>query len=265
MSKSPIKWVGGKGAIAGEIVRYFPNNFRRYYEPFLGGGAIFFSLRPQEAYLSDINGELVNCFWSIRDRLGEVIERLVEHEASHEKEYYYEQRSLYGYGDDAERAARFIYLLKTCFNGLHRLNRDGRFNVSIGRQKRKPTICDIPVLQAASESLQNAVLIEASFLETLAWPQEEDLVYLDPPYHMKYASYNGVNTFTDIDHKVLSRKFKELADRGVKLALSNSDTLFCRELYEGFRIVSIEAPVRLGASKDSRKKAPEILVLANLD
>ncbi|NEQ34690.1 MAG: Dam family site-specific DNA-(adenine-N6)-methyltransferase, partial [Leptolyngbya sp. SIO4C5] len=157
-----LKWAGGKGQLIAQYQPYFPSNFKTYYEPFLGGGAIFFHLaqRLEQAALMDINPELVNVYQCIRDRVEAVIEQLKQHKKNHCKEYYYQIRA----NSDAspvKRAARFIYLNKTCYNGLYRENSKGQFNVPMGRYKN-PAVCDPTLLRQAATALQRAEISQGS-------------------------------------------------------------------------------------------------------
>ena len=159
-----LKWAGGKGRLIAQYGPHFPQNFGAYYEPFLGGGAIFFHLQPEQAVLSDVNPELVNVYTCVRDQIDDVLQYLETHACQHGHDYYYRIRAL-NPSLPAERAARFIYLNRTCFNGLYRENSKGQFNVPMGRYK-KPKICDVVLLKAVSEVLQ-AVQIHQQPFETI--------------------------------------------------------------------------------------------------
>ncbi len=242
---------------------YLPEYFNTYHEPFLGGGAIFFYLLPQQARLADINDELVNVYRCIRDHIDDLIQRLSVHQEHHCKEYYYTIRSN-PLHDPVARAARLLYLNKTCFNGLYRENSKGQFNVPMGRYKN-PTICDPVLLRAASRALQPVEIAQEPFEAVLGWAKgTDDFVYLDPPYHPISAtsSFTGYNrySFTAEDQIRLRDTFAALANRGVSVMLSNSDCPFIRELYEDFTIRVIYAARAINSNAKKRGKITELLI-----
>jgi DNA adenine methylase len=244
-----VKWAGGKTQLLPELEMYIPDNFTRYFEPFLGGGAFFFYLVSSKqlnftAYLSDINKELINAYRVIKDDVEALIESLKIHEKKYKanpNEYYYklraqEVKSL----TDVESAARFITLNKTCYNGLYRVNKEGIFNVPIGRYKN-PLICDSKNLRNISIALRhtNAHLSVNDYQEALELAGEGDFVYLDPPYKptsitASFTSYTN-GGFRDQNQIGLHETFKKLDGKGCKVMLSNSDTPFIRELYGDFK------------------------------
>ncbi len=258
-----LKWAGGKSQLIEQYRPYFPVGFKTYYEPFLGGGAIFFHLRPERAILTDINPELVNVYCCIRDQVEQVIAFLQEHQIQHCDRHYYQVRSRV-VESQAERAARFIYLNKTCFNGLYRENLKGEFNVPMGRYKN-PRICNPSLLYAVSEALQNAQLDVQPFDAVLATAHsEEDFVYFDPPYY----PISSTSSFTHYSRHAFNREsqiclrdtFVALAERGVKVMLSNSDCRFIRELYQDFEIHTISASRSINSNAKKRGKIAEVLV-----
>lgn len=260
-----LKWAGGKGQLIPQYSEFFPSSFQTYYEPFLGGGAIFFHLSPRirRAVLNDINPELVNVYRCIRDRVDDVINHLALHRQSHAKDYYYKMRSLVS-ACPVERAARFIYLNKTCFNGLYRENSQGQFNVPIGRYKN-PGIFDPSLLYAASEALQNAQITVDPFEAVLNTAySSQDFVYFDPPYYpiSPTSNFTGYNryAFTEADQIQLRDTFRILAHRGVKVMLSNSDCAFIRDLYQEFNIHTISATRLINCNAKRRGKITEVLV-----
>lgn len=229
----------------------------------MGGGAIFFHLLPHSAYLMDINPELVNVYQQVRDNVERVIELLERHKTRHCKAYYYEVRSRLT-GNPIERAARLIYLNRTCFNGLYRENSQGHFNVPMGSYKN-PQICHKELLRAVSFALKNTCIEERSF-ETLVDRviKPSDFVYFDPPYYplsatSKFTSYNR-DAFTEDDHIRLRDVFATLAHRGVPVMLSNSDCPFVRELYDGFNIHTVSAIRAINVNTQRRGKITEVLV-----
>ncbi|MCG9893478.1 MAG: DNA adenine methylase [Thermosynechococcaceae cyanobacterium MS004] len=260
-----LKWAGGKSRLIVQYQPFLPQAFDTYYEPFLGGGALFFYLRPQRAVLSDINPELVNVYTCVRDRVEELIEQLTHHAAHHGQDYYYQMRAETPEPPVA-RAARLIYLNKTCFNGLYRVNAQGQFNVPMGRYSN-PKICDRDLLQAASEALQSATIVQRSFhqiLEANITPQ--DFVYFDPPYQPLSVTSNFTgysrDAFTAAHQIQLRDIFAQLAQHQVQVLLSNSDCPFIRELYQDFPIQTIHAARAINVHAQKRGKINEVLVTA---
>jgi DNA adenine methylase len=257
-----LKWVGGKTSLLPELLRHVPDRLRRYHEPFVGGGALFFAVAPRRAVLADNNAELVHCYLQVRDDVYRVLEALSRH--VYDKDHYQNVRALDPLRlTPAQRAARFLYLNKTCFNGLWRVNRAGRFNVPIGRY-RNPRFHDPDLLIAASESLQGVEILHAPFEEALAKAAPGDFVYLDPPYDplsptSSFASYTA-DGFTWEDQKRLSRCCIALNRRGVRFLLSNSATGRVRELYRGFEQRLVRAPRFINSKGDSRGRVDELLV-----
>jgi len=279
-----LKWAGGKSKLIQQYQAYFPKIFKTYYEPFLGGGAVFFHLQPFNAILMDINAELINTYCCVRDHVEPLIERLAEHQSQHDSTYYYQMRSsLYSTSQqnqitsagsltneaDIERAAKFIYLNKTCFNGLYRENSKGQFNVPIGSYKN-PQICQPDVLRSASACLKLIHLKVQPFANILELAKtSDDFVYFDPPYHplnqtSNFTAYSRYS-FSEADQINLCDIFMQLSDRGVKLMLSNSDCPFIRKLYSSFKIHTISAPRSINSQIKKRGRVSELLVTSNLD
>jgi DNA adenine methylase len=260
-----LKWAGGKARLL-EQYRLFIPPFKTYYEPFLGGGALFFYLQPSYAVLSDINPELVNVYQCIRNHVDAVITQLEHHAQQHCRDYYYKVRAQ-ELNDPIERAARLLYLNKTCFNGLYRVNRAGKFNVPMGRYQN-PKICDHHLLLAASAALQSATILERSFDHILQDAHgEEDFVYFDPPYYPLSATSDftaySQTAFTTTNQETLRDIFAILAQRGVKTMLSNSDCPFIRNLYKGYTIKNITAARVINSNPDKRGKIQEVLVVSH--
>jgi DNA adenine methylase len=259
-----LKWVGGKTSLLPELLRHVPPraSLRRYHEPFVGGGALFFAVAPRRAVLSDNNGELVHCYQQVRDDPYRVLDALARH--VYEKGHYQDIRALDPLRlTPGARAARFIFLNKTCFNGLWRVNRAGRFNVPIGRYKN-PRFHHPSVLIGASAALRNVVILHAPFEEALAKAAPGDFVYLDPPYDpvsatSSFASYTA-GGFTWDDQKRLGRACIALNRRGVRFLLSNSATERVRELYRGFEQRTVRAPRFINSKARSRGRVDELLV-----
>jgi DNA adenine methylase len=265
-----LKWAGGKSRLISQYRKYFPTNYQNYYEPFLGGGAVFFHLQPQnifcQAFLTDINADLITTYCCVRDHVDELIEKLQKHKEKHQKylgDYYYKIRSN-SEGTDLEKAARFIYLNKTCFNGLYRVNSQGKFNVPLGRYQN-PGICQEDVLRLASQALAQAKIENADFTKVLEYAtSSDDFVFFDPPYHpvsetSNFTAYSKY-LFGEEQQKQLRDVFAELANRGVKLMLANSDCGFIRDLYQDFTIHTISAARAINSNAKKRGNISEVLI-----
>lgn len=266
-----IKWAGGKSRLIEQYKPFLPTDYTRYHEPFLGGGALFFYLAPQlhaqgkKAFLSDLNPELINVYTCVRDRVEELIVHLAKHQEQHEETHYYKVRSQLQ-TQPIERAARFIYLNKTCFNGLYRENSKGLFNVPMGRYKN-PKICAPDLLRPASAALQIADISERPFTAIADRATgHEDFVYFDPPYHplsdtSKFTAYSrdrfGVEQQTE-----LKALMEHLASRNVSVLTSNSDCPFIRDLYKNFTVETITATRSINSKASKRGKITEVLALA---
>ncbi|MFP4333057.1 MAG: DNA adenine methylase [Campylobacterales bacterium] len=269
-----VKWVGGKRGLLPDILKKLPKNFNNYFEPFVGGGALFFELFSQgklknkKAYLFDKNSELISAYEVVRDEPDALIELLQEFKQKHSKDFYYEVREKdrdknFSSLDALYRAARFIYLNKTCFNGMYRVNKKGFYNVPIGSYKN-PNICEREVLLNASYALQNAVIKSCSYDKVLSFAQKGDLVYFDPPYYplsetSSFTSYNEFD-FLEKEQIELYETFKKLATSGVSVLLSNSDSGFINDLYREFEINHIMANRFINSKSCGRGKIREILV-----
>jgi len=258
-----LKWAGGKTRLISQYKEYFPNHYHTYYEPFLGGGAVFFHLQPSHAVLTDINADLVLTYRCVRDNLGELITLLQAHQQRHNSEYYYDVRN-YHNGTNVQKAARFIYLNKTCFNGLYRVNSQGKFNVPVGKYKN-PGICQEEILKLASQTLKKVEIKQANFDEVLNYATDSnDFVYFDPPYYPlnKTSNFTAYSNFSFDEHQQIKLRdiFIKLADKGVKVMLSNSDCPFIHELYSGFNIHTISAARSINSNAQKRGKITELLV-----
>jgi DNA adenine methylase len=269
-----LKWAGGKLQLIEQFKNLFPLNFNDYYEPFIGSGAVFFyvksKLKPHRAILSDINEELINCFVVVRDRPSELIELLLNHRNNHSKQYYYKVRSIEDNRlDSVESAARLIYLNKTCFNGLFRVNSKGQFNVPFG-DYQKPRIFDKNILFQASQLLQDVELRVMSFEKVLDFAGKDDFVYLDPPYIAlsKTSSFTNYSKehFCVKQHKKLSEVFRILDSHGSFVMLSNSNHPLIKELYGDYEnsIITVRAK-RMINSIGSKRGAINEIVLRNYD
>lgn len=253
-----LKWVGGKRSILDELKKRIPDEYDAYHEPFLGGGALYFSIQPKEAYLSDVNFHLILTFTAVRDDVEGVIRQLKIHERLHNKAYYLKARTkLFKEKDATKLAALFIYLNKTCFNGLYRVNSSGGFNVPMGDYKN-PLIADVENLRNTSKVLQGAEDIsQHSFDQTEI--RKGDFYYLDPPYHETYEKYSS-GGFGDEEHKQLAEFCRKIDQKGGYFMLSNSDTPFVRELYKGYHIEVVSASRSVSCKKHQRGKENELLI-----
>lgn len=266
-----LKWVGGKSRLIQQYQKHLPKvqDIKTYYEPFLGGGSLFFHLQPKSAILSDINQDLIETYCSVRDNLEQLIDLLQIHQNKHNNDnsknhdYYYQVRS-HTYKTPIERAARLIYLNKTCFNGLYRVNSKGEFNVPVGKYKN-PKICNPDLLSSASAALKSAKIEVRRFEEILDHAKSsDDFVYFDPPYHplnnTSYFTAYSADAFNEDDQIRLRDIFAELASRGVKVMLSNSDSGFIRELYSDFNIHEILASRVINSNIKKRGIITELLI-----
>lgn len=252
-----LKWVGGKRSILPELLARMPETYDTYNEPFLGGGALFFSVKPQEASLSDINFHLILTFQRVRDDLDGVIRALKIHASRHSPEYYTRARErLFKEKDSTKLAALFIYLNKTCFNGLYRVNRSGQFNVPIGDYKNPP-ILDEPNLRACSAALQGVEIEQKPFTQIV--PLKGDFYYLDPPYHETYEGYSA-HGFGDAEHTALAAFCKKINEKGGYFMLSNSDTPFVRKLYAGYTVEHVSAARSVSCKANTRGRENELLI-----
>ena len=262
-----LKWVGGKGRLLSQLMPLLPEGVERmrHLEPFVGGGALFFARQPRRAVLGDVNPALVDTYLAVRDELSLVVKYLRRLERRHDPEVYYEVRERYNRKpmSRAKRAATFIYLNKTCFNGLHRVNRKGEFNVPCGRYKN-PCILDEAGLARASAALRHADIRRQSFEELLSVARPGDFVYFDPPYVPVSASANFTSYasggFGTESHMRLRDVFEELDDRGCWLMLSNSDVPFVRELYADWNLHVVHAARAVNSDASGRGKVAEVVV-----
>ena len=257
-----LKWAGGKGQLLGRLRGHVPQTYGRYFEPFLGGGALFFALRPPRGVLSDVNREIIDCYTAVRDEVSALVAALRDHRYD-EGHYYAVRDADPAKLDLVERAARTIFLNKTGFNGLYRVNRAGKFNVPFGRYA-KPAICDEENLRACSAALANIELTAADFGKVASRAAAGDFVYFDPPY----VPLSRTAAFTayapggfDLDAQArLAGVFGRLVERGVAVLLSNSDVPAIRKLYAPYRIDTIEATRVINCKATRRGPVRELLV-----
>lgn len=269
-----VKWVGGKRQLLKqfrEMDLYPPRDFdplnSTYFEPFVGGGAVFFDLLPQKAVLSDLNRELSTTYNVIKNQIDELINLLKKHK--YEKEYYLKIRAKKIQKlSDLEIASRFIYLNRTCFNGMYRVNRGGGFNVPFGKYSN-PTICDEDNLRKVSSALKNIKIENEDYKKVLGKAKKGDFIYFDPPYYpvSKTASFTSYTKedFLDKEQIELRDTFLMLTKRGCFVMLSNSDTPFINKIYkeiekDGVKITKVRAGRSINSKGSKRGKINEVLV-----
>ncbi|MEC4887553.1 MAG: DNA adenine methylase [Scytonema sp. PMC 1070.18] len=266
-----LKWAGGKRQLVPVIVEHhLPKNYnyQTYYEPFLGGGALLFTLQPHKAVINDSNSELINCYQIIRDSVDELIENLKIHR-NHEEYYYairdWDREKSFHSKTPVQRASRIIFLNKTCYNGLFRVNSQGQFNVPFGKYKN-PNILDVAVLKAVNKYLKDnqITILNLDFQDALKDAKKGDFIYLDPPYDpVSYtASFTGydVNGFNKDEQIRLKETFDDLDRRGCKVLLSNAYTKFIVNLYKDYKQTKISAIRAINSNPKKRGKIDEILV-----
>lgn len=267
-----VKWAGGKTQLLEKIISLMPDNYGRYYEPFIGGGALLFKVAPKDFVINDFNSELVQAYRCFPDEenLTKLIEKLKLHEDHHSEEHYYEVRSM---DKDPnflnlpiyERAARMIYLNKSCFNGLYRVNSKGFFNVPSG--KKKKVVCyEEENVKEISAFFKNSKfkILNGDFQDAIKDVVKEDFVYFDPPYDTwedkdSFTSY-AKNPFGKPEQKRLANVFKELSDKGAYVMLSNHNTDYIRELYKDFNIHIVEAKRMINSKADGRGAVEEVII-----
>jgi DNA adenine methylase len=269
-----LKWAGGKRQLLPAIRKYIPRRYKLYFEPFVGAGAVLFDLQPQAAVVNDANAELINCYRVIKRDPEGLIVQLRQHK--NEKKYYYRLRSLdraptFTALSDVERAARIIYLNKTCYNGLFRVNSQGQFNVPFGNYAN-PNIVDEIVIRAVSRYLNeaNVEISHDDFAAAVGGATRGDFVYLDPPYDpvsdtASFTDYN-LNSFGKCEQRRLKALCDELTRRGCQVLLSNSATDFIRELYSAphrYTIVEVAASRNINSIPTGRGKINELLIYNN--
>ena len=264
------KWTGGKRQLLSVIRELMPKTYNRYFEPFVGGGALFFDLAPKDAVINDFNAELINCYQQIKDNPQELIEILKVHQEYNSKEYYLDLRSAdrderIDMMSEVQRAARILYMLRVDFNGLYRVNSKNQFNVPYGRYKN-PKIVDENLVSAISTYLNNnqIEIKKGDFEKAVLDVQPGDFVYFDPPYiplseTSAFTSYTHEG-FSYDDQVRLRDTFKKLSDTGAYVMLSNSSSFLVEELYQDFNIHYVEATRTNGAKSSSRGRISEIIV-----
>jgi len=260
-AKPVLKWAGGKQALADQLVRYFPATFSRYYEPFIGGGSILLTLQPEKATVGDQNDWLLDTYVAIRtdhERVANHLDGLVNTKEEYERIRKIQPASL----DLFQRGAHLIYLNKTCFRGLFRVNRQGQFNVPYGAYDRR--YYDPDNLEAVAQCLRSVEIRYNDFELCLADVTADDFVYLDPPYY-KQGGYSDFDRYTKFkfrenDHIRLAAVCRELDEREVRWALSNSDTPFVRTLFDGYAMIPIASRREINLNSENRDIS-ELLII----
>lgn len=276
MNKDPfvspaLKWVGGKRQLLKDIKPLIPEDFSMYYEPFFGGGAVLFEMQPRKAVINDANEELMNVYRTIQNDCEPLIELLKQHNEKNTAEYYYEVRGydrdekLYDSLSSVERAARILYLNKTCYNGLFRVNQSGQFNAPYGKYKN-PNIVNEETLRAMSKYFCNSKIEMKSgdYKDAMKGARKGSFVYLDPPYHpISYSSsFTGYtnNGFGVTQQQELKAQCDKLTKKGVKFLLSNSHCEFILDLYKEYNIKQVSAKRAINSKADRRGEVGEVLI-----
>ncbi len=263
-----VKWAGGKRQILSEINKFIPEKFSTYYEPFVGGGAVLFDLQPKKAIINDVNSHLINVYRVIKNDVDSLIEDLKKHK--NEEDYYYKMRAKdrtdeFEKMSDVEKASRVLYLNKTCFNGLFRVNSSGEFNVPFGNYKN-PNIINEPVLRAVNKYLnKNKIkILNIDFEEAVKGMRRQAFVYFDPPYHpmSDSSSFTGytLDGFDKDDQRRLKKLCDKLDKRDCRFLLSNSGAKFIKDLYKEYTIEEIGAKRSINSDGDNRGEVKEVLV-----
>lgn len=261
-----LKWVGGKRSLIDDLIKRMPDEFNDYWEPFVGGGALYFKLchlrKLGKAHISDVNIDLIFSYKAVQKDTDKLIEFLKVHAKNHNEEYYYKIRAQHDLKNAIEIAARMIYLNKTCFNGLFRVNKKGEFNVPVGRYTN-PAILNEDNLRACSKALKHATITLRTYADIE--PKAGDFVYFDPPYHptdaTSFTQYSKLD-FSEKDQKDLADYCLALHKKGVKIMLSNSNTKFIRDLFKNpvFKIEIVNAPRMVNCKPGGRNAVEEVLI-----
>lgn len=273
-----VKWAGGKNGLINSLISFIPKNFNSYFEPFVGGGALFFYLKnlnilnSKKIYLNDKNAELINAYKQIKINPNKLLEELEILKNNHSKEYFYKIRNLDRDFDfyslsEVFRAARFIYLNKTCFNGLCRYNAKGNFNTPMGSYKN-PKIYDKDLIFSVHEVLKNVSITNKDFEVVSLKAKKGDFVYFDPPYYpinktSSFVSYT--DNFSANEQIRLYKLFKMLDCEGIKVLQSNSNTDFIKELYKDFEIIEVISKRAINCKGDKRGKIMELIIRGNYE
>jgi len=272
--KPYLKWAGGKRQLLSEIKKHLPKDIDHYtyYEPFIGAGAVFFNLQPQKAVINDFNEQLILTYIAIKNDLMNLVKLLSYHKENISEEYYYELRDIdrdaekFNNLTNTEKAARLIFLNKTCYNGLYRVNSKGFFNVPYGKHKN-PAVYDEKILTHISDYLNSnkIKILNMDFEEAVCTTCKDSFIYFDPPYHSpqknNFTDYHK-NGFNETDQKRLRDLLIKMTEKNIKCLLSNSDTEYIRKLYQSdyFNIIPVKAKRLINSVHDARGKVDEVLI-----
>ena len=270
-AKPFVKWAGGKRQILDKLKSHIPEGFNTYYEPFVGGGALLFDLAPKNAVINDSNEELINVFNVLCNdkKYSKMCRYLNKFERKHDEEFYYEIRNIdrnkkkFNKLNDSKRAARTIYLNKACFNGLYRVNSKGEFNVPFGKKTKVNTYDGENLLNVHSYlTLNNVCILCTDFEDSVSTAKEGDFVYFDPPYDSDTSTFNSYTEdgFNKDEQRRLAKVFKELDEKGVKVMLSNHNTIIIKELYKDYNFHVIEAKRSINSNGKKRGKVEEVII-----
>jgi len=261
-TKPFLRWVGGKRWLVNKYSEHFPKKYNNYIEPFLGGGAVFFFLEPKKAILSDLNEELINTYRCVRDEPSKLLNVLKIHQRNHSKEYYYKTRDFNPIKIHT-KAGKFLYLNRTCFNGIYRVNSSGKFNVPYGN--KSTIIYENESFQDLSNKLSNTKLSVCDFEKTIRSAKKDDFLFVDPPYTVAHNN----NGFIEYNEKIfswddqvrLSNTLKKAKKRGVKILLTNANHLSIRKLYENdFNLIEVSRYSSVSGLSQHRKKYSELII-----
>jgi len=266
-----LKWVGGKRQVIEYLLPLIPKHFDSYCEPFLGGGALLFTLQPEHAIINDINEELINVYKVIKENITELIDVLILHSIDNNEKYYYEIRDLdrnkeiYNSLTDVQKAARIIYLNKTCYNGLYRVNSNGEFNTPYGKYKQ-PNIINEAILFLMNDYFNkcNITFLCKDYKDILNNIKKDTFVYMDPPYDpiSNTSNFTGYtkNNFDKEEQIRLKNCCDKLNDKNIKFMLSNSSTDFILDLYSKYKIITIEAKRNINSVPTKRGNVNELII-----
>lgn len=271
-AKPIVKWAGGKRQLIDRLLELMPDSYETYFEPFIGGGALLFELMPTKAIINDVNEELLSIYKCLGNEsdFNSMIKDLEAHEKKHSEEHYYQVREEDRAPDYSKmpiwkKASRAIYLNKSCFNGLYRVNSQGYFNVPSGKKQKVQTYDKDNIIKLHNYFMSGSVTVmSGDFTKAVESAKIGDFVYFDPPYDPlddkdTFTSYTKFN-FTKDDQRRLSDLFKELTSRGVKIMLSNHNTKFINELYKGFNINIVNAKRMINSDSNGRGNVEEVII-----
>ena len=260
-TSSFLRWAGGKKALLNKIISLLPKSATHYYEPFIGGGALYFAISPHKATISDTNIELINCYKQVASNPDEIVNSLSEYDFNND--FYYNMRKNTP-ENDLERTKRFIYLNRTCWNGLYRVNKKGEFNVPIGKFSNGPILCPEKDIRKASEILKNSEIISDDFEKIVENSNKSDFIYFDPPYTVKhdnngFLKYNE-KVFSWKDQERLSELSLDLKKRGVNIMISNAAHDDIIDLYEDFYKFKVSRSSVISGRNSARGRVNELII-----